>query len=470
MSGKVTIMGAGYVGLPTAAHWSTIHQVTGYDVSKEKVQETKDVITGEKDSFKHIHENGLVSKLRQNKDNLFLTTDKYEALDDAELIFIAAGTPSNKNKRANLSYVVSAAKTIGEIVNDDCIVIDKSTCPPGTAYLVEDTILKEFEKRNVDYKVSVGSCPEFLAEGSAMKNLHSPDRIVYGSDDKETLEYLRKFFLGLHGEEKLVEMDTLSAEATKYVANCALAKDISFINEFTELFDVIGINAENVRRGIISDSRLGSFYRSGMGYGGSCFGKDTSAIHQYAKLFGINLSIVEDTIRVNNGMPMKFYNKINTHFGDSSENNVKGKNFGLWGIGFKANTDDLRDSKPVYLANALMTAGAHLYIYDCVEGALNNFPEEARCDNYTIIKNQYEMPQIDGLIIGNEAERFRSPDPSKLNMNQKIIFDGKNCISDSIVEDLKEEGFIYKSIGRDILGKPADKKKLVETLRNSYME
>ncbi|MBW3020854.1 nucleotide sugar dehydrogenase [Candidatus Woesearchaeota archaeon] len=467
---KVTIIGAGYVGLPTAAHWSTVHDVVVYDIMADKIQLANDVISGKKDQL-HIHEGGLVEKLRQNKNNLTFTTDKEKALMNSELIFVAAGTPENKKGRANLEYVVAAAKEIGQNINNNCIVINKSTCPPGTAYLVEDTIKEELKKRNLIfcYNVSVGSCPEFLAEGTAMKNLHSPDRIVYGSDDESTLKYLRNFFTALHPIDKLVEMDTVSAEVTKYVANCALAKDISFMNQFTELFDIIGANTENVRRGIVKDSRLGSFYRAGMGYGGSCFGKDTSAIYELAKIYGIDLSIIGETINVNKGMPIRFHEKINSHFGETYTNNLEGKTFGLWGIGFKANTDDLRDSKSVELANDLMECGAKLHIFDNIRGALDNFPKVAKFENYTICKDQYDIPDIDGLIIGNEAELFRSPNPSKLNMKHKVIFDGKNCISDYVVHNLKEEGFIYKSIGRDVLGKPVDKQMLIDTLRDKYM-
>ena len=465
---NVTIFGAGYVGVPTGAHFARTHRVTIYDPDTNKVENINKVVDNNSDSL-HIHEKGLIELLQENHENIIATTDIEKALESPEIIFIAVGTPPNEKGRANLKYVCSAAEQIAKNIKNDCVVLNKSTVPPGTAYLVQEIIDKNLEN---GIKISVGSCPEFLAEGTAVEDLRTPDRIVYGCDDKEALEKVTEFFLFLHGRSTLAPMTTLSSEVTKYAANALLATKISFMNSLAILCDSVGANIREVQEGVGKDTRVGrKFLNASMGYGGSCFPKDTSAIAEYGQLFNSPLEIIESTIMVNNKTTRYFSQKIIDTFGEG----LSGKNFIIWGIGFKARTDDLRESKPVQVARELMDRGAHVHIYDTVKGALQNFEIEnpSYKGKYSIYHEQYEMVNgnIDALIIGNEHEKFRNPDVHKLDhMRGKHIFDGKNILNNYLIKSLKDKGFKYKSVGKDTVANPVDKTKLIDFLKHEYMD
>ncbi len=465
---KVTIFGAGYVGVPTGAHFSRTHEVTIYDPDLNKVENINKVINNQSESL-HIHEKGLIELLRENHENIVATTDIDLALEAPEIIFIAVGTPPNDKGRANLKYVCSAAEQIAKNIKNDCVVLNKSTVPPGTAYLVSEIIGKN---KVHDVKIDVGSCPEFLAEGTAVEDLRTPDRIVFGCDNKEALEKVSEFFLYLHGKSTLSPMSTLSSEVTKYAANALLATKISFMNSLAILCDAVGANIREVQEGVGKDTRVGrKFLNASMGYGGSCFPKDTMAIAEYGQLFNHPLEIIESTILVNNKTTKYFSDKIIDKFGED----MSGKNFIVWGIGFKARTDDLRESKPVEVAKALMDKGAHVHIYDTVQGALDNFVNEnpTYAGKYSIYHEQYEMitGEIDGLIIGNEHEKFRNPDVKRLEkMRGKNIFDGKNILNNYMIKSLISKGFDYKSVGKDTVAQKADQAKLIGFLRNEYMD
>ena len=462
---KVTILGAGYVGLPTAAHFARQHEVTVYDPSEEKIHQVNDAIRGEGEIY--IHEKGLLETVRSHRHNLTFTSDMAEAMRHPDFIFIAVGTPPDRHGRADLKYVHEAARQIGVHLNNDCIVLDKSTVPPGTAYMVEETIHRELGDRGKSITVKVGSCPEFLAEGSAMENLRVPDRIVYGADEQDALDRIGDFFSYLHDENKLAPMSTLSAELTKYASNSMLATRLSFMNELSVLCDAIGADIKEIERGIGKDSRISpKFLKAGFGYGGSCFGKDTSAIEQYARLMGFELGVVGATIEANTRVVDSFFQKIEKQYGS-----LKGRVLALWGVGFKADTDDLRDSRAVELLRRLVNAGAHVRVFDPVPGALMNLREEG-IGSYTECEGQYEVVSVecDGLIIGNESEMFRTPSREKLaSMRNKVIFDGKNVVPTPAVRELVEAGFIYKSMGRDRLAQEMDKDKLVQFLKETYM-
>ncbi|MDN5215615.1 nucleotide sugar dehydrogenase [Fulvivirgaceae bacterium BMA12] len=465
---RVTIFGAGYVGVPTGAHFARTHRVTIYDPDNNKVENINKVIDNDSDSL-HIHEKGLIELLQENHENIVATTDISLALDRPEIIFIAVGTPPNEKGRANLKYVCAAAEQIAKNVKNDCVVLNKSTVPPGTAYLVKEIIDKHLVN---DVKISVGSCPEFLAEGTAVEDLRTPDRIVYGCDDTEALDKVTEFFLYLHGRSTLSPMTTLSSEVTKYAANALLATKISFMNSLAILCDAVGANIREVQEGVGKDTRVGrKFLNASMGYGGSCFPKDTSAIAEYGQLFSSPLEIIESTILVNDKTIKYFSEKIIHAFGDD----LSDKNFIIWGIGFKARTDDLRESKPVQVARELMDRGAHVHIYDTVKGALENFKVENPSyeGKYSVYHEQYEMVNgnIDGLIIGNEHEKFRNPDVEKLeNMRGKYIFDGKNVLNNHLIKSLKRKGFNYRSVGKDTVANAVDKTKLIDFLKNQYMD
>lgn len=465
---KVTIFGAGYVGVPTGAHFARTHKVTIYDPDINKVENINKVVNKQADSL-HIHERGLIELLQENHENIVATTDIIEALEAPEVIFVAVGTPPNEKGRANLKYVCAAAEQIAKNLKNDCVVLNKSTVPPGTAYLVNQII--EAHRVN-DVKISVGSCPEFLAEGTAVEDLRTPDRIVFGCDDEETLDKVTEFFLYLHGKSTLSPMSTLSSEVTKYAANALLATKISFMNSLAILCDAVGANIREVQEGVGKDTRVGrKFLNASMGYGGSCFPKDTLAIAEYGQLFNNPLEIIESTILVNNKTTKYFSDKIVSKF----DHNLSDKNFIIWGIGFKARTDDLRESKPVQVARELMDKGAHVHIYDTVQGALDNFVSEnpSYKGKYSIYNEQYEMvnDQMDGLIIGNEHEKFRNPDVNRLEeMRGKNIFDGKNILNNYLIKSLKSKGFDYKSIGKDTVAKEVDQNKLINFLKNEYMD
>jgi UDPglucose 6-dehydrogenase len=465
---KVTIFGAGYVGVPTGAHFARTHKVTIFDPDLEKISGIKKVVNGETEEL-HIHEKDLIELLRENKRNLCLTSDIKEALKDPEFIFIAVGTPPNEKGRANLKYVCAAAEQIGEHLESDCIILNKSTVPPGTAYLVQD-IIKNRLKNKV--KIAVGSCPEFLAEGTAVEDLRTPDRIVYGCDDKEALDKITHFFTFLQRRDSLCPMSTLSSELTKYAANAMLATKISFMNSLAHLCDSIGANIREVQDGIGRDQRIGSkFLNASMGYGGSCFPKDTHAIAEYAVLQQVPLPIIESTIKINEDTTDYFYLKILEDF----NHDVSGKHFVVWGIGFKARTDDLRESKPVEIARKLMDNGAHIHIFDTVSGALTNFEKEnnSYSGKYTLYQDQYAMfsENIDGLIIGNEHEKFRNPDLDVLqSMRNKNLYDGKNILNNYLIRHLTRLGFQYKSVGKDSVVNGLDRSKLVKFLQDKYMD
>ena len=465
---RVTIFGAGYVGVPTGAHFARTHKVTIYDPDTEKINTIRDVMDGKSDEL-HIHEKDLNELLRENRNNIVLSNSLEEALKGPEFIFIAVGTPQNEKGRANLKYVCAAAEQISKHLTHDCIILNKSTVPPGTAYLVQNIISKGLKR---DVNIAVGSCPEFLAEGTAVEDLRTPDRIVYGCDDREALDKITHFFTFLQRRDSLCPMTTLSSELTKYAANAMLATKISFMNSLALLCDNIGANIREVQDGIGRDQRIGGkFLNASMGYGGSCFPKDTQAIAEYAVLQEIPLPIIESTIQINDDTTEYFYNKIAEDF----DGNLEGKNFILWGIGFKARTDDLRESKPVEIARKLMDHGAFIHIYDTVPGAMSNFKREnpGYLDRCSLHNEQYEMfsDQIDGLIIGNEHEKFRNPDLDKLSiMRCKNVYDGKNILNNYLIKHLTKLQFQYKSVGKDSVVNGLDKTKLVNFLLDKYMD
>lgn len=431
---NVTILGAGYVGLPTAAHWGDLHQVTVYDPNTEKIIQIRDALEGK--GTLPVHESGLKEALKKCRSLRF--TDSIEvALENPDLIFLAVGTPPKADGKADLSHIKEAAKQISQNIKKDCIVVTKSTVPPGTGYVIE-AILK-----TSPHKIQVASCPEFLAEGSAMQDLNRPSRIVLGCDDKDTLKALENFFSTLHPREKIVTMDLRSAEVTKYFANAMLASRISFMNDAAIFCDAIGANIHAVRKALALDPRIGEkFLYSGFGYGGSCFPKDTRAIAEYANLLGSPLALVSASIDVNKKVLLHFFDKIKTHYGS-----LQGKKLVLWGIGFKAGTNDVRESQAVFLAEQLKSAGANVIIYDRIKDALANFKKTH--EGFILATTQYqEVKDADGIIIGNEDEAFRLPDTTLLlEMREKIIFDGKNTLPTSVIADLQKEGFKYEGVG-----------------------
>jgi UDPglucose 6-dehydrogenase len=437
---KITIIGTGYVGLVSGSCFSeTGITVSCVDISKKKIEKLKSGIIP-------IYEPGLEVIVKRNleKKRLSFTTDLGEGLQDSEAVFIAVGTPPGEDGSADLQHVLSAAKNIGKIINHYMVVVTKSTVPIGTSRKVKETLSEELKKRNLKISFDVASNPEFLKEGAAVDDFLRPDRIIIGVESdraKKIMEKLYKPFL-LNGHP-IIYMDIASAELTKYAANSMLATRISFMNEIANLCELVGADVNSVRKGIGSDPRIGNkFIYPGMGYGGSCFPKDVKALIRTADGCGYSLEILKSVEHVNNNQKEIIYHKIIKYFGKD----LKGKIFGIWGLSFKPNTDDIREAPSLSLIGKLLESGAKIKAYDPV--AMDEVKKQlGNSIDYT--KDIYEaVLDTDALVLATEWPEFRVPNYRVLAklMKQKIIFDGRNIYDP---EELKELGFEYFCIGRN---------------------
>jgi len=444
---KVTIMGAGYVGVPTGAYLASQHPVTIYDPDTKKIQLLNKFLEGKGELY--VHEPGLNLMLLDHKNNLEVTDDIKIALKDTDLIFNCVGTPSLDDGRANLQYIKDVAKLLGMHIQKDCIVLNKSTVPPKTADVVQDIIDTEQRKRKTKHKVYVGSCPEFLAEGTAVDDLKKPSRIVFGIDDENSKNLVYSFFYGYHENAPIIAMSTYSSELTKLAANFLLASKISAANTIAQVCDAYGGDYEEVRKGTGSDPRIGKWgLYAGIGFGGSCFEKDVQNFNHHAADANITTDLIEGALRVNRQLLQYFKKKIVDYYGS-----IKGKKLVLWGVGYKKDTDDIRNSQAVRLCELLLKEGADIVVHDPISEARNNFKEQF--PSIQVFDNQYDMMKdVDGVIIGNDSLDYKSPDVNQLKlMRDKVIFDGKNLITDAVLIELKKEGFAYFSVGRDSFGK-----------------
>ncbi|MBS2098594.1 UDP-glucose dehydrogenase family protein [Carboxylicivirga linearis] len=435
---KISIIGTGYVGLVTGTCFSdTGVNVTCVDIDEKKIENLKNGIIP-------IYEPGLDRMVLANveKERLQFTTSLKESLEQAEAVFIAVGTPPGEDGSADLSHVLAVAREIGKHITQHIVVVTKSTVPIGTAKKVKAAVQDELEKRGVEIDFDVASNPEFLKEGNAVEDFLKPDRIVVGIESEKAEKIMQKLYkpFTLNGHPILF-MDIPSAEMTKYAANAMLATKISFMNDIANLCEIVGADVSNVRRGIGSDTRIGNkFIYAGAGYGGSCFPKDVKAIIKTAQQYNYRLRLLESVEDVNNDQKMVIVSKILKHFG-----NVKGKTFGMWGLSFKPQTDDMREAPSVVIANALIKEGAKVKAYDPVAA------EEAHKilgDTIEYGKDQYDaLIDTDALILITEWPEFRIPNYKVMEklMNEKVIFDGRN-IYDPV--ELKENGFTYYGIGR----------------------
>ena len=355
---KITIIGTGYVGLVSGACFSeTGIIVSCVDISKEKIAKLKNGVIP-------IYEPGLETIVKRNleKERLSFTTDLEEGLHESEAVFVAVGTPPGEDGSADLKHVLSAATDIGNIMNDYLVIVTKSTVPIGTFDKVKETIKKQLDSRKVKIKFDVASNPEFLKEGAAVDDFLRPDRIIVGVESdraKKIMEKLYKPFL-LNGHP-IVYMDIASAELTKYAANSMLATRISFMNEIANLCELVGADVNSVRQGIGSDPRIGNkFIYPGIGYGGSCFPKDVKALIKAADDYGYSLKILKAVEDVNNYQKEIIFKKIKEYY----NGNLNGKSFGVWGLSFKPNTDDIREAPSLTLIRKLLEAGANIKAYD----------------------------------------------------------------------------------------------------------
>lgn len=439
---NITVIGSGYVGLVSGTCFAEMgNKVICIDIDKKKINKLKKGIIP-------IYEPGLEKMVSSNirKQNLFFSTKINDALLNSEIAFIAVGTPMGDDGSADLKYVLSAAKSIGQNMQNRLIIVDKSTVPVGTADLVKYTIEKELKSRNVDLKFDVVSNPEFLKEGAAIDDFMNPDRIVIGTDNPDVEKKMKELYNPFcMSRDRFIVMDIRSAEMTKYASNAMLATKISFMNEIANICEMVGADANQVRIGIGSDRRIGySFIYPGAGYGGSCFPKDVKALKKIAKKNGYQAKLISAVEEVNNSQKLVLVSKILNRFGE----NLDGFTFGVWGLAFKPGTDDMREAPSINVIKDLVNRGAKIRAYD--PKAANEAQEYYLKDvsNIKYVKSKYDaLKNADALILLTEWKEFRSPNfrEMKLLLKSSIIFDGRNQYNAFNIEKI---GFEYYQIGK----------------------
>lgn len=435
---KIVIVGSGYVGLVTGTCFAEVGiDTVCVDIDKEKINKLKKGISP-------IYEPGLDEMMLRNieKNRLSFTDDLSSVVNDADVIFIAVGTPPDEDGSADLKYVLDVAKTIGQNINKHVVVVTKSTVPVGTAKKVRETIQNELNARNSNLEFDVASNPEFLKEGDAINDFMRPDRIVVGVETKRAEEIMTKLYkpFTLNGHP-IIFMDVPSAEMTKYTANAMLATRISFMNEIANLCEIVGADVNKVRKGIGSDPRIGNkFIYPGIGYGGSCFPKDVKALIKTAKDNGYQMRILQAVEDVNNDQKYVLFNKLMAYYG----NNIRGKKIAIWGLSFKPNTDDMREAPALVLIEKLKEAGAEVTAYDPVA------MDESRRrigDSIQYSNDMYDsLNDADALLLVTEWSEFRYPDKEEMKKRMKtyVVFDGRNIYDR---EEMAKNGFDYYCIG-----------------------
>ena len=439
---KVTVIGTGYVGLVTGACLADAgNNVFCLDVNKEKIQKLNEGVIP-------IFEPGLEPIVKRNEQagRLKFSTDVAASVAHGEIQIIAVGTPPSEDGSADMQHVIAAARSVGRLMDGYKVVVTKSTVPVGTADKVKHAIIEEHKKRGRGNDFSVVSNPEFLKEGAAVEDFMRPDRIVVGSEDPRAIALLRQLYAPFQrNRERVLVMGVRSAELTKYAANAMLATRISFMNELANLAEAIGADIEEVRRGIGSDPRIGyQFLYAGAGYGGSCFPKDVKALQRSAQEAGRPLRLINAVEDVNDAQKRVLGEKMKKHFG-----NLKGKTIALWGLAFKANTDDMREAASVALIEDLTRDGANVRAYD---PAARDVARKTFAENKKVLivdSAEAALQGADALAIITEWQEFRSPDFAaiKAELKSPAIFDGRNLYDPAA---LKAQGIAYYPIGRKI--------------------
>lgn len=438
----IAVIGSGYVGLVSGACFAEMgNHVTCVDVDALKIEKLNRGIVP-------IFEPGLEAMVFKNvkNKNLYFTSNLSDALLNVKMVFIAVGTPMSEDGSADLKYVLEVAKSIGQTMQKELVVVDKSTVPIGTADKVKSTIQLELNKRNVDIKFHMVSNPEFLKEGAAINDFMKPDRVVIGADTDYAFNMMKQLYSPFfRTHDRFITMDIRSAEMTKYAANAMLATKISLMNEIANICEKVGADVNKVRLGVGSDQRIGySFIYPGAGYGGSCFPKDVKALKKIAEENGYNARLITSVEEVNNDQKLVIANKVVKRFGED----LSGLTFGLWGLAFKPGTDDMREAPAIYVIKELIKRGAMIKAYDpkAIEEAkgyyLKGIENIGYCNaKYDVIKN------ADALILLTEWKEFRSPDFDEIKQQLKnsIIFDGRNQYNAFNLEKL---GFEYYQIGK----------------------
>ncbi|MDO4782338.1 MAG: UDP-glucose/GDP-mannose dehydrogenase family protein [Capnocytophaga felis] len=441
---KIVVIGTGYVGLVSGTCFAEVgNHVTCVDINSEKIDKLKKGIIP-------IYEPGLEAMVTRNvaSKNLAFTTNLPQAIEDVEIVFIAVGTPMGDDGSADLQYVLSVAKSIGESMQKQLIIVNKSTVPVGTVDKIKNTISEALQKRNVSIKFDVVSNPEFLKEGKAIQDFMKPDRVVIGAESEYALRKMKSLYSSFFMQhERFITMDVRSAEMTKYASNAMLATKISFMNEIANICERVGADVNKVRLGVGSDSRIGySFIYPGCGYGGSCFPKDVLALKKLSEEVGYNAELITSVDNVNNRQKYIIAQKIIKKYG----NDLSDRTFAIWGLSFKPETDDMREAPAIYIIKELIKHGAKIRAYDpkAISEAKACYLKDL--PNISYFESKYEaLKGADAMLLLTEWKEFRSPDFDEIAklLKEKIIFDGRNQYNSF---DLPNRGFEYIQIGCEL--------------------
>lgn len=431
---KITVIGTGYVGLVAGACLADMgNNVICVDNNEDKLKKLENGIIP-------IYEPGLEELVKSNvsENRLRFTSNIDNAVKESEVCFIAVGTPQGEDGSADLQYVLGVAKEIAKAMNGYKVIVDKSTVPVGTAKQVTE-LIKQYTK----YDFDVVSNPEFLKQGNAVDDFLSPDRVVIGSNSEKATAIMQEIYAPFFRTgNRVIVMDVESAEMTKYASNSFLATKISFMNEIAQLCEKVGANAEMVRVGMSTDSRIGNkFLFPGLGYGGSCFPKDVKALIKTGADNGIDMNIIKSADETNKQQRQLFINKIIAKFGED----LTGRTFAVWGLAFKPKTDDMREAPAITIINDLLNRGAKVQAYDpkAMNSAKYHFQERI-----TYAKSSYEaLNNADALLLLTEWNEFRRPDMDKIKelLKEPVIFDGRNQYN---MERTVQRGFEYVCVGK----------------------
>ncbi|MEZ4884431.1 MAG: UDP-glucose/GDP-mannose dehydrogenase family protein [Chitinophagales bacterium] len=441
---NIAVVGTGYVGLVSGTCFAeTGNHVTCVDIDQAKVKKLQSgKVT--------IYEPGLEPIFERNvkQGRLHFTTNLEEAIQSAQIIFLALPTPPGEDGSADLSYILGVAEDLGHIITDYKVIVDKSTVPVGTAERVRKAI-----EANAKVEFDVVSNPEFLREGKAIDDFMRPDRVVIGTSSPRAQKLMQALYEPFVRQgNPIYFMDEASAEMTKYAANSYLATRITFMNEIANLCEKVGANVDMVRIGMGSDNRIGKrFLFPGIGFGGSCFPKDVSALARTADQNDYDFRILNSVLAVNDDQKLSLMPKIKNYF----SNNLKGKHFAMWGLAFKPDTDDIREAPALYMIEALTNAGATVTAFDpeAMENVAKYVDSNPAIDTNSVqfADEQYAaLKNADALIICTEWQVFRTPDFNKMNstLKDKVVFDGRNLYG---LEVMDQNGYFYCSIGRELV-------------------
>ncbi len=429
---NISIVGTGYVGLVSGTCFAELgSNVTCIDIDKVKIENLKKGIIP-------IYEPGLEGLVKRNisAGRLNFSTELNEVINKSDILFIAVGTPSGKDGSADLKYVIDVARTIGKSINNYLIVVTKSTVPVGTSYKIKSIISEEINKRGLNIDFDVASNPEFLKEGDAINDFMKPDRVIVGVDSERAKEVLTKLYQPmLLNNFRVYFMDIKSSEMTKYASNAMLATRISFMNDIANLCELVGADVDKVRKGVGSDSRIGSkFLYPGIGYGGSCFPKDVKALIKIGLDNNYVMSVLNAVEEVNQKQKTILFDKFKSHY----KGNIEGKNVAIWGLAFKPGTDDIREAPSLLIIDKLINSGCNVSVYDPVAMAevkkLYNDKIKYANDMYSATLN------ADTLMHLTEWKEFRMPNWGIIKRSMKpnpVVLDGRNVYNETDLIGIK---------------------------------